>query len=1403
LKNRLFILFTFTFFSATLLAQQRTYKLPENIEEGGYSKQKIVVRLKNTVSDSKGGRSASPIAGFQSEQFLSYLGNSSNKSRAVEHPLRNIYTVMIGEEQDPIEVINSLLENEDVLYAEPYFNHRPLFIPNDPDAQPGSNQWYLTNIRAYDAWNIEKGDSSIVIGILDSGVLPEHYDLEENIYKNQDDPINGLDDDEDGLIDNYIGWDIANNDNNPVSDTDIHGHGVAGISSASTNNGLGIAGVGFKSHFMPIKIFRSGSNFFSNGYEAIALAADLGCDVINLSWGSAGSFSQAGQDIIDYAVEEKDAVVVAAAGNTNALLNFYPASFKNVLSVAASNISDEKADFSTYSYNVDLVAPGKSIYVTDGDSTFNIRQGTSFSSPMVAGTAALLRARFPELSAKQIMEKVRVNADDIYDIPFNQSYIGQLGKGRLNVLEALTDGVSPALRIESFNYTNGLGEYAFYGDTLAISFDILNYLVPTSKATATISSTSPYVEIVNETLDIGVLATMETMNNDADPFLVRLSDDLPSGEELIFRVDFNDGLYEDFQYFTITSSEDYLNIDNGTLKMTAASSGELGYSSDIFKRGIGIEYKDQNILHNIGLIVTTASDVVKDIAPTNLGVNLRDHDFEAVSRIKFFQNSEADLDARSTIIDDPGASNPLGIKIEQKFLAWNDQSNSIVLEYRLINTSGLTISELHTGLFTDWDLNDRDYNEADWDGTNLIGYVRDVQSDTLYTGVALLSGESPVYHAINNKNWNGNTADIPYTITDAIKYDLLSDGISQTSAGTNGGGNDVSQASGYTINNLGANESKKLVFALVAGSSLAELQTAAAEAATKYQAYLDTPPLLHIEQTCFNDNADIDPPQGDIYEFYSDLELTDLLTSGTSYNTPVVTTSQTYYVVNKDEAYDGDIYRVKAQPKVVNADFSFDSSPLLLDETGDTNVQMNDLSVDAVDWDWDFGNGFSSNVQHPLMNYPETGSYDITLDVTSDLGCFDTVTKSLEVANRSNKPNITSPVICRGDELIFDPTNATDLKIYSDEGLTDLITTGTSFSTGKIYKDTTFYITSVDSTYESNPKRVKIEVSKITADFSYSIDSTDLAQKHLLNLKNESSNETLYLWYINEQLMGNSTDISYNYSGESNFDIKLIAEDINGCTDTLSQTITPKASPAPEATDFGICKYESVTITPESGNLFLFYNDDAVDSPLHKGHSFTIDSVENDTTIFVASIDSLFESDAISVNINVSEVTADFSITPSDSVDIAEAGLITIENTSLEADSYEWYVNDNLESTSEGLAYDMLTANEFDIELVASNSLGCKDSISKTLKITSITSVEPDQTALSIFPNPAFDKVYISSTEAIELKLMDLKGASYYKTNEKSNEVEIDMKPFPDGIYILEVTKGQTTSYHKIIKNSR
>ncbi|QSE97252.1 S8 family serine peptidase [Fulvivirga lutea] len=1380
MKRLISIFFLLILSAPVLIGQKRTYELPKGVNDSQYDANTIIVKLKS------GEHKAKSLANTElfSKPPQAALLHTAQKNN---HPLSSIYKVQVEEGKSVLEEINRLLSYDEVEYAEPYFNHRPLLLPNDPGANPTTGaQYYLNNIRAYDAWSIEQGDSTIVIGILDSGVEPNHTDMVNQIAYNFNDPINGIDDDGDGLVDNFAGWDIADNDNNPVADVDVHGTEVGAVSSARTNNGIGIAGTGYKSKFLPIKIFTSPANNFKFGYEAIALAADLGCKVINLSWGSAGSFSQFGQDVINYAVLEKDVVIIAAAGNTNEELDFYPASFDNVISVSASDINDEKTFFATFSHKVDMVAPGIEIYTaTNGNTYGGGRSGTSFSAPMVAGAAALVRARFPDLSAQQVMERLRATADDIYTIGTNSTYEGMLGKGRLNMLRALTD-VTPSIRIDSSNYTNGLGNFAYRGDTLELHFQFKNYLDAFQSGEITISSNSPHVTFLTNTFNVASLSTLQSTDNFDEPFQVKLSNNTPPDTELVFRLDYTDGVYEDFEYISIVTSSPHTIIQGNNLAMTVTSDGDLGYDADFLNDGIGIQFEGELVADNTGLILSFSQTEVIDNAPTNFSSAIKDSDFEVIEHIKRNQNGYAPIEAKSVF------NNGDTIRIEQTSLS-NDQDDFIIQDYRIVNTGSQSFNDFTLNLFSDWNIGDQDFNRASWSGAHKLGYIH---NGTTYVGIALISNQDSVYSAVNNRNFNGNSADIPATLNDSVKYAHTSAGILQTEAGEVNTGNDVSHFIGAQIDLLEVNQAEKVTFCFVAGHSLAELIDLVSKAKTFYSDHLANPPIVAIAETCVGEPAIINPSDGTLYNFYSDVELANLLESGESFTTGPITSPTKFYAINKDNAFDSDVYTVIAKPKLVEADFSANPSPLLLDETGNSIVRFTDLSVDGASWHWQFDNGFTSNVKNPQMNFTSTGMYNISLNVTNDIGCSETVIKSIEVANRSNLPNIADVSICKNEEVTFTATNATDLEFYSDEQLSNLISSGTSF-TNQYEKDTSLYVISTDSVYQSNPKHVRIHIDDVTADFTFHPDTLDISSTNLLSLKSTSIDQVLDIWYINNELLSTQAELTYPYESTIPFELMLVAESATSCTDTLRVTITPEVSSIPVFKNIDICADSSAIINPE-GHFLHFYSDEALTQLQHKGSEILLATIEKDTIIYITNNASLIESAPLAVAINVSDIEARFTTNP-EALNLAEASEVNFTDQSIDAIEWVWILESDTISTDPNFSFNFSDIGQYTVELWVRDELGCINNTSILYQVESITSLANEAEEFNIYPNPTSDFLSIQGEGISSIRLFNSEGRQVTDTIQSTNT--INLKHLKPGIYLLVIETHSKIYHRKIIKN--
>lgn len=830
------------------------YSMPESVQAGDYLAKTVVLRLKPQYRDII---TSSGVTDMQVAAFLQSIGAPLPEKRfphhkAPERPynergekltdLSLIYSFSYTANTPLEKVINKLLSFGVFEYAEPWYVPKTCYNPNDPGIV---FEYHLTNINAFAGWDVSKGDTNVVIGITDTGTEPTHSDLAGNIKHNYADPVNGTDDDGDGYTDNFSGWDLGENDNDPTYNANAHGVHVSGLAAAVTDNNNGMAGVGFKCKFLPVKI-ADATGALTFAYDGIVYASDHGCAVINCSWGGTGG-GQFGQNVIDYATINQNSLVVAAAGNNGSLQDFFPASYNYVISVAGTNNNDQKWSGSNYGYNVDVCAPGENIYSTWPADTYTISSGTSMASPIAAGAAAIIKSMFPAYTALQVGEQLKVTCDNIY--PQNAlTFTDKLGAGRVNLYNALTQTSLPSVVNTLRNITDNNDNAFIINDTLRITGDFTNYLAPTTNLTVTLSSASTFVSILDGTTTLGAVGTLAVANNNSDPFTVKVLPTAPQNAPILFKLTMTDGTYSAMQFFTVTINVDYVNIAINDVGTTMTSKGRIGYNQDQQVEGLGFTYMGGNtLLYEASFILGTSGTQVSDMARGTGSVP--DNDFMAVvnaHRMVPDLVSEFDVEA---MFNDNNAPSPMNVLIKQNGYAWSTPGNTkyVIMNYKITNMGSSALNNLYAGIFADWDIMNYNLNKAAYDATNKMGYAWSTEAGGLYAGIKLLTQAPVVHYAIDNVNGGGGGVNLFDGFDGNEKYTVLS--TNRANAGGAGTGNDICDVVSSGPFNLNANDSVIVAFALIAGDSLQDIQTSAANAQYMYDNAPLTVGLPHgIEQ---------------------------------------------------------------------------------------------------------------------------------------------------------------------------------------------------------------------------------------------------------------------------------------------------------------------------------------------------------------------------------------------------------------------------------------------------------------------------------------------------------------------------------------------------------------------------
>jgi subtilisin family serine protease len=471
----------------------------------------------------------------------------------------NIYKLRLPQNTDIKQLITELNEDKNIEFAEPNYLFYSMEIEAD---DPMSNQqWYLDTVNAPLAWQETTGSDTQIIAIIDTGVDWTHPDLADKIWINPNElEENGMDNDGNGYINDIRGWDFVNNDNNPMDDNS-HGTHVAGIAAAGTNNGIGISGIDWNARIMPLKVLQSSG---SGSSSDIALAVDYarvnGATVINMSLGSYGE-----SHVLKIALENAYAftTIVAAAGNNGYKVDptlspwppyapMFPACYSFVIGVQASTPSGDLAGFSNFDpsgpvgsgnifgHNYEITAPGTGIYSTFPNGGYRALNGTSMAAPIVAGAVSLIKSIDAEQSNEQIFAKLIQSADPkACEIAGNLIYYGVL-----DIANFFNYELSPQLSFVKYTLVDDLpgcdnDGIADAGETIHLYLTVKNsggqaVNVTSSLSFAEFEDTS-VATIINNTSNIGDIATYASMTGVQNPFIISISPDVANNRDIVFQ----------------------------------------------------------------------------------------------------------------------------------------------------------------------------------------------------------------------------------------------------------------------------------------------------------------------------------------------------------------------------------------------------------------------------------------------------------------------------------------------------------------------------------------------------------------------------------------------------------------------------------------------------------------------------------------------------------------------------------------------------------------------------------------------------------------------------------------------------------------------------------------------------
>ena len=601
-----------------------------------------------------------------------------NKQKNNPIDLSTLYICYFPSEIEVLDNVAVISQVPGVVFAEPDFLMPLARTPDDPSF---ASQWHLNRIQCENAWDAFEDNSEIIVAVVDTGTEWFHPDLTDNIWVNPGEDLDGdgvvyeydvmpgeideydqTDNDGNNYVDDFIGWDFIDNvmgchenedcddQDNDMRDYDGHGTHCAGIASAVTDNGVGIASAAWNAKIMGLRAAyhtTDGGGAFPQSATANAIyyAVDNGAHIISMSFGGGGGNTI--RNACTYAWNE-GLVTIKAGGNEDTSTPPDETTYaEGIINVAATNSNDNKASFSNYGTWINVSAPGDNILSTIPNGGYTNYGGTSMACPLTASVAAFIWAVNPDFTNEEVRHHLLHTVDYIDDI--NPEYAGQLGTGRINAYKAVYGILTAVLTMGDIHLHDdvdgGNGDLRLMpGESAGVWTELTNsWINPASNASITLATDDPDITIPEPVYIFGDIEDGGSADNEGVPILFTVSPDaephysmltlsyradysdsaayeipimIGAGDLLIYDFDGFSGTNDLTQYFQAAAQEvqknaDWYDVDTGDFPELNGIELELSdYEAVLFYTGENEAAVPTDVLDNLESYLTTGGNVL-------------------------------------------------------------------------------------------------------------------------------------------------------------------------------------------------------------------------------------------------------------------------------------------------------------------------------------------------------------------------------------------------------------------------------------------------------------------------------------------------------------------------------------------------------------------------------------------------------------------------------------------------------------------------------------------------------------------------------------------------------------------------------------------------------------------------